>query len=401
MPVASILHADLDAFYASVEQRDDPSLSGRPVIVGTGVVLAASYEAKARGIYTTMNGRDAHRICPEAVVVAPRMDAYSKASKAVYEIFNDTAPVVEGISIDEAFLDVTGMEHIAGTPVEIAAALRQRVLAEAGLPISVGVARTKFLAKVASGASKPDGLLVVEPDRERAFLHPLPIQALWGVGKVTTARLNGIGIRTVGEVARTSQVRLAAEVGESSARHLLDLANGRDPRPVEPRERRKSIGAQSAFPRGSRDPAQVESLASALVDRTARRLREAGRACRTVSIGLRFGDFSRASRARTLPFPTDETETILTAVRELFDASAGEIAEKDLTLIGISLGNLEGADTVQMGLPLAEDGQNARADSSALDQAVDDVRARFGEDVIKRASMIDADQGVPVPTLPD
>jgi len=401
VPVASILHADLDAFYASVEQRDDPSLSGRPVIVGTGVVLAASYEAKARGIYTTMNGRDAHRICPEAVVVAPRMDAYSKASKAVYEIFNDTAPVVEGISIDEAFLDVTGMEHIAGTPVEIAAALRQRVLAEAGLPISVGVARTKFLAKVASGASKPDGLLVVEPDRERAFLHPLPIQALWGVGKVTTARLNGIGIRTVGEVARTSQVRLAAEVGESSARHLLDLANGRDPRPVEPRERRKSIGAQSAFPRGSRDPAQVESLASALVDRTARRLREAGRACRTVSIGLRFGDFSRASRARTLPFPTDETETILTAVRELFDASAGEIAEKDLTLIGISLGNLEGADTVQMGLPLAEDGQNARADSSALDQAVDDVRARFGEDVIKRASMIDADQGVPVPTLPD
>ncbi|MCB0831772.1 MAG: DNA polymerase IV, partial [Solirubrobacterales bacterium] len=307
----------------------------------------------------------------------------------------------EGISIDEAFLDVTGMEHIAGTPVEIAAALRQRVLAEAGLPISVGVARTKFLAKVASGASKPDGLLVVEPDRERAFLHPLPIQALWGVGKITTARLNGIGIRTVGEVARTSQVRLAAEVGESSARHLLDLANGRDPRPVEPRERRKSIGAQSAFPRGSRDPAQVESLASALVDRTARRLREAGRACRTVSIGLRFGDFSRASRARTLPFPTDETETILTAVRELFDASAGEIAEKDLTLIGISLGNLEGADTVQMGLPLAEDGQNARADSSALDQAVDAVRARFAEDVIKRASMIDADQGVPVPTLPD
>ncbi|MCB0862349.1 MAG: DNA polymerase IV [Solirubrobacterales bacterium] len=401
MPSASILHADLDAFYASVEQRDHPGLRGRPLIVGTGVVLAASYEAKARGIYTTMNAGDARRTCPEAVVVQPRMDAYSKASKAVYEIFNDTAPVVEGISIDEAFLDVSGMEHIAGTPVEIAAELRRRVLAEAGLPISVGVARTKFLAKVASGASKPDGLLLVDPDREQAFLHPLPIQALWGVGKVTTARLNAIGIRTVGEVARSSRVRLASEIGDSAARHLLDLANGRDPRPVEPRERRKSIGAQSAFQRGSRSSGQIESLAAALVDRTARRLRAADRACRTVSVGLRFGDFSRASRARTLPFPTDETGTILAAVRELLDASASEISEKDLTLIGISLGNLEGADTVQMELPLGRGPGQGPADASALDQAVDVVRARFGEDVIKRASMIDADQGVPVPTLPD
>ena len=398
---ASILHADLDAFYASVEQRDDPALRGRPVIVGTGVVLAASYEAKARGIYTTMNGRDARRICPEAAVVPPRMEAYSKASKAVYEIFNDTAPVVEGISIDEAFLEVGGMEHISGTPPEIAARLRKRVLEEVGLPISVGVARTKFLAKVASGASKPDGLLVVEPDRETAFLHPLPIQALWGVGKVTTRKLNGIGIRTVGDVARTSQVRLAAEIGESAAAHLLDLANGRDPRPVTPRERRKSIGAQSAFPLGSRDREQIDSLAAALVDRTARRLREAGRACRTVSIGLRFGDFSRASRAHTLTFPTDETETILAAVRELFEASRDEIEARDLTLIGVSLGNLTQADTVQMELPLGQVEANAARDNSALDQAVDDVRSRFGEGVIKRASMIDADQGVPVPTLED
>ncbi|MBN8870714.1 MAG: DNA polymerase IV [Solirubrobacterales bacterium] len=401
MTAPSILHADLDAFYASVEQRDDPSLRGRPVIVGTGVVLAASYEAKARGIYTTMNGREARRACPEAAVVPPRMETYSKASKAVYEIFNDTAPVVEGISIDEAFLEVGGMEHISGTPPEIAAALRKRVLAEAGLPISVGVARTKFLAKVASGAAKPDGLLVVEPDREQAFLHPLPIQALWGVGKVTTSKLNGLGIRTVGDVARTSRVRLAAVIGESAAAHLADLANGRDPRPVQPRERRKSIGAQSAFPRGSRDRNQVDSLAAALVDRTARRLRAAGRACRTVSIGLRFDDFSRASRARTLPFPTDQTETVLAAVRELFDASGEEIAQKGLTLIGISLGNLEKADTVQMELPLSERESKGGIDNSALDQAVDDVRSRFGEDVIKRASMIDADQGTAVPTLPD
>jgi len=396
----TILHADLDAFYASVEQRDDPSLRGRPVIVGTGVVLAASYEAKARGIYTTMNGREARRACPDAAVVSPRMEAYSKASKAVYEIFNDTAPVVEGISIDEAFLEVGGMEHISGSPPEIAATLRKRVMAEAGLPISVGVARTKFLAKVASGAAKPDGLLVVEPDRETAFLHPLPIEALWGVGKVTTSKLNGFGIRTVGDLARTSRVRLAAMIGESAAGHLLDLANGRDPRPVQSRERRKSIGAQSAFPRGSRDRDQVDSLAAALVDRTARRLRAAERACRTVSIGLRFDDFSRASRARTLPFPTDQTETILAAVRDLFDASREEITQKGLTLIGISLGNLEQADTVQMELPLGER-QSSAVDGSALDQAVDDVRSRFGENVIKRASMIDADQGTAVPTLPD
>ena len=396
-PRASILHADLDAFYASVEQRDNPALRGRPVIVGSGVVLAASYEAKARGIYTTMNGRDAKRVCPEATVVPPRMRAYSEASKAVYAIFEDTAPVVEAISIDEAFLEVGGLEHISGTPPEVAATLRARVLEEVGLPISVGVARTKFLAKVASGASKPDGLLVVDPERESEFLHPLPIQALWGVGKVTTAKLNGMGIRKVGDVARTSRVRLAAVVGESATDHLLDLAHGRDPRPVRPRERRKSIGAQSAFPRGSRNAAQVDSLAAALVDRTARRLREADRACRTVSIGLRFGDFTRATRAHTLGFPTDETETILAAVRELFDTARPEIEEKDLTLISVSLGNLEKADTVQMELPLS--GQDAGA--SALDQAVDDVRARFGEGVIKRASMIDADQGVPVPTLPD
>ncbi|MCB0856842.1 MAG: DNA polymerase IV [Solirubrobacterales bacterium] len=401
MTAASILHADLDAFYASVEQRDNPKLRGRPVIVGSGVVLASSYEARAVGIYTTMSGRDARRICPEAVFVSPRMEAYSESSKAVYEIFNDTAPVVEGISIDEAFLDVTGMEHIAGSPAEIAAGLRRRVLEEAKLPISVGVARTKFLAKVASGAAKPDGLLVVEPDAEVDFLHPLPIQALWGVGKVTTRKLNEMGIRKVGDLASTSRVILASAVGESSADHLLDLANGRDPRRVKPRERRKSIGAQSAFPRGSRSGDQIDSLAAALVDRTSKRLREAGRACRTVTISMRFGDFSRSTRAHSLPFPTDSTESILAAVRDLIDQSRPRIEEKELTLIGVSLGNLARADTVQMELPIGEQEERGGRDQAALDQAVDVVRSRFGDGVIKRASMIDADQGVPVPTLPD
>src|ERR1700744_4569414 len=200
-PVATILHADLDSFYASVEQRDDPRLRGRPVIVGAGVVLAASYEAKARGVRTAMGGSTARRLCPDAVVVPPRMSAYSEASKAVFAVFEDTAPVVEGLSIDEAFLDVRGLDHISGTPVEIAACLRRRVRREVGLPITVGVARTKFLAKVASAVAKPDGLLVVPAGGELEFLHPLPVERLWGVGRVTSAKLRGRGITTVAEVA--------------------------------------------------------------------------------------------------------------------------------------------------------------------------------------------------------
>src|SRR5438034_3555431 len=198
--VGTILHADLDAFYASVEQRDQPRLRGQPVIVGGGVVLAASYEARAYGVRTAMGGMQARRLCPHAVVVRPRMSAYSEASKAVYRVFDDTTPLVEGLSIDEAFLDVRGMRRLAGTPAEIAARLRRNVLERVGLPITVGVARTKFLAKVASGVAKPDGLLVVPPDRELAFLHPLPVERLWGVGPVTAGKLHDLGLATVGDV---------------------------------------------------------------------------------------------------------------------------------------------------------------------------------------------------------
>src|SRR5687767_3943046 len=210
---ASILHADLDAFYASVEQRDNPRLRGRPVIVGGGVVLACSYEAKARGVRTAMGGRQARRLCPDAVVVQPRMSAYSAASKAVFEVFRDTTPLVEGISIDEAFLDVGGLGRVSGTPAEIAAQLRREVLARVQLPITVGVARTKFLAKVASAVAKPDGLLVVEPHRELEFLHPLPVERLWGVGKVTAEKLHARGITKVGEVARLRESTLVAMLG--------------------------------------------------------------------------------------------------------------------------------------------------------------------------------------------
>src|SRR6478752_5703016 len=244
-PSATILHADLDAFYASVEQRDDPTLRGRPVIVGGGVVLAASYEARALGVRTAMGG--AH-----AAVVSPRMSAYSDASKAVFEIFEDMSPLVEALSIDEAFLDVRGLERIKGTPLEIAVALRRAVRERVGLPITVGVARTKFLAKVASGVAKPDGLLMVPPSAELAFLHPLPVERLWGVGKVTSQKLREQHLTTVGQVAALSQTSLVELLGRASGRQLHALAHKRDPRPVERRRRRRSIGAQRALGRRRR-----------------------------------------------------------------------------------------------------------------------------------------------------
>ena len=391
-----VLHADLDAFFASVEQRDDPALRDRPLIVGHGVVLACSYEAKGRGVRTAMDMERALQSCPEATVVPPRMPAYSEASRAVYRIFEDTAPVVEGLSIDEAFLDVRGLEHISGTPVEIAAGLRRRVLEEAGLKISVGVARTKFLAKVASGESKPDGLLVVEPGEEEAFLHPLPVERIWGVGRVTSATLHSMGIRTVGDIARCPESRLTAALGQSAGRRLVDLANGRDPREVAPRKGRESLGAQSAFPRSSKAPAQIDALAGGLVDRTARRLRASGQLCRTVTVSIRFDDMGRATRSHTLDAATSSTAKILETARELISAARPLISARGITLLGVSLGELTTDDAVQMELPLPGDA----AGSPALDAAVDELKDRFGSAAITRASLIDHD-GVEAPLLPD
>ncbi|HEY1487362.1 MAG TPA: DNA polymerase IV, partial [Micromonosporaceae bacterium] len=309
--VAAILHADLDAFYASVEQRDHARLRGRPVIVGGGVVLACSYEAKACGVRTAMGGRMARLLCPDAIVVEPRMSAYSAASKAVFEVFHDTTPLVQGISIDEAFLDVRGLHRIAGAPVDIAARLRAEVQRRVGLPITVGVARTKFLAKVASRVAKPDGLLVVPPDEELSFLHPLPVQMLWGVGPITAGKLNERGIRTVGQVARVGEAALISILGPGSGRHLSALANNHDPRPVEVGTRRGSIGSQRALGRGPHPPAEVDASLAGLVDRVTRRMRAAGRPGRTIMLRMRFDDFTRATRSRTLLRPTVRTDTIL------------------------------------------------------------------------------------------
>ncbi|GLZ47694.1 DNA polymerase IV [Actinomycetospora sp. NBRC 106375] len=396
----TILHADLDAFYASVEQRDDPALRGRPVIVGGGVVLACSYEAKARGVRTAMGGRMARALCPDAIVVPPRMEAYSGASRAVFSVFSSVTPLVEPISIDEAFLDVTGLRRIAGPPTEIAAQLRRAVADDVGLPITVGVASTKFLAKVASRVAKPDGLLVVPVGGELAFLHPLPIEVLWGVGDVTSRKLRGQGVTTVGELAAMGGPGLESLLGKGAGRHLDALAHGRDPRRVQVGRRRRSIGAQRALGRQPMPPERVDAVLMGLVDRVTRRMRRAGRTGRTVTLRLRFADFGRATRSHTLAVPTAETDAILAAVRLLADAAAQLVFERGLTMLGVAVGNLDDSGGAQLELPFAG-GDDSWAHPFALDAAVDDVRERYGLSAVTRATLLGRDQGLEMPMLPD
>jgi DNA polymerase-4 len=365
------------------------------VIVGAGVVLAASYEAKAHGVRTAMAGARARRLCPQAIVVPPRMSAYAEASKAVYEVFEQTTPVVEGLSIDEAFLDVRGLRRIAGSPAEIAAGLRRDVLERVGLPITVGVARTKFLAKVASGVAKPDGLLVVPPDGELDFLHPLPVERLWGVGPVAASKLRDRGITTVGQVAQLGEAPLVSLLGRASGRHLHALAHNRDPRLVRTGRRRRSIGAQRALGRAPRSRDALDAFVVALVDRLGRRLRAARRRCRTVVLRLRFDDFTRATRSHTLSEATSQTQVILTTARGLLATAMPTIESRGLTLVGVALSNLEDDGAIQLALPL--DRQRA----GALDAVLDDVRDRFGSAAITPAVLLGRDEGLSVPLLPD
>jgi DNA polymerase-4 len=391
-----ILHADLDSFYASVEQRDSPRLRGRPVIVGGGVVLAASYEAKAYGVRSAMGGRQARALCPQAIVVPPRFEAYVEASRAVFAIFEDTTPFVEGVSIDEAFLDVSGLAQVSGSPVEIAVRLRTVVRDRVGLAITVGAARTKFLAKVASAVAKPDGLLYVPPEGELEFLHPLPVQRLWGVGRITAAKLHERGVFTVGEVAQLEPRALVSMLGPASGRHLYALAHNRDPRPVAVGRRRRSIGGQRAL--GSRrrlPPAEIDAALVGLVDRVCGRLRKANRVCRTVVIRLRFEDFTRITRSHTMLRATSETAAVLITARGLVDSATPLIRDGGLTLLGISLTNLDDADSLQLELPFA-----AR-DIGALDPALDGIRDRFGKQAVQRAVLLGRDPGLVMPMLPD
>jgi len=392
---STILHADLDAFFASVEQRDDPRLRGRPVIVGAGVVLAASYEARAFGVRGAMSGFEARRLCPGAVVVSPRMSAYTEASRAVFEVFSQTTPLVEGISIDEAFLDVGGLRRVSGTPTEIAVQLREVVFARVGLRITVGVARTKFLAKVASGVAKPDGLLVVPPEGELAFLHPLPVQRLWGVGPKTTAKLHAWGITTVGQVATVPEQTLISMLGTGTGRHLHALAHNRDPRPVQVGRRRRSIGSQRALGRSRRSARDLDIVLMQLVDRVTGRLRDGGRLARTVVIRMRFDDFTRASRSHTVDHPTADTSTILATARALMADATPIIERQGCTLLGLALTNLDDRHAVQLSLPF-----NARS-SGALDTVLDELRDRYGASAVTRATQLGRDLGQSMPVLPD
>jgi DNA polymerase-4 len=373
MDAATILHADLDAFFASVEQRDDPALLGQPVIVGGGVVLAASYEARALGVKTAMGGRQARRLCPGAIVVRPRMQAYADASRAVYRIFED----------------------MSGTPADIARALRRRVRAEAGLPITVGVARTKFLAKVASGVAKPDGLLVVHPDRELQFLHPLPVERLWGVGPATAIKLHAQGLTTVGEVAALTEGQLIELVGRAAGRQLHALAHNRDRRRVEAGRRRGSIGSQRAIGRGPHSALEIDATLIGIVERVTRRMRAAGRTGRTVVLRLRYADFARATRSHTMPRATAQTDAILAVARMLLAGATPSLERRGVTLVGLSVTGLERAERTQLMLPL--DGH----DHDALDAALDAVRDRYGSKAVIRAALLGRDRGWSPPLLPD
>ena len=395
---ASILHADLDSFYASVEQRDDPTLRGRPVIVGGGVVLAASYEARAYGVRTAMGWRQARALCPQAIVLAPRMPAYARASSAVFEVFRDTTPIVEPLSVDEAFLDVSGLRRVSGTPVQIGARLREQVREKVGLPITVGIARTKFLAKVASQEAKPDGLLLIPPDRELAFLHPLPIRRLWGVGTKTADKLRSHGIETVSDAAALSETTLALMVGPAMGRRLFALSRNVDRRRVLAGHRRRSVGAQRALGRAGRSmtAAEVDTVVLNLIDRITRRMRGAGRTGRTVVLRLRFDDFGRATRSHTIPRGTASTAVILGIARLLVAAAGPLIAERGLTLIGFAVCNIDRDGAQQMELPFDE-----RCDTAVLDGTVDQVRRRYGNSAVIRGVLLGRDPGLEVPMLPD
>jgi DNA polymerase-4 len=395
---ASILHADLDSFYASVEQRDDPTLRGRPVIVGGGVVLAASYEAKAHGVRTAMGRRHALQLCPNAIVVPPRMSAYSQASEDVFDVFRDITPLVEPISIDEAFLDVSGLRRVSGEPVQIAARLREQVRDHVGLPITVGIARTKFLAKVASQEAKPDGLLLVPPGRELSFLHPLPVRRLWGVGAKTAEKLQSHGIETVAQVAELGESTLSAMVGGAMGRQLYALSRNIDRRRVVTGVSRRSVGAQRALGRAGNtmSPAEIDVVVINLIDRITRRMRGANRTGRTVTLRLRFDDFSRATRSHTLPRATGANEPILAAARDLIAAATPLVAERGLTLIGFAVSNIDRDGAQQLELPF-----DARADLLAVDLAMDDVRRRYGNSALTRGVLVGRDPGWEMPMLPD
>jgi len=390
----SILHLDLDAFFASVEQLDDLGLRGRPVVVGgignRGVVAAASYEARAFGIHSAMPTARARRACPDAVFLPPRFEAYSARSAEVMAILRSVTPLVEPISLDEAFLDVEGAHRTFGTGPEIGAGLRARIKAETGLSASVGAATTKMLAKIASDLAKPDGLLVVEPGTELEVLHPLPVGRLWGVGPATRRRLDRFGVVTIGDLAAIPEDTLVRALGDASGRHLHALAWNRDDRAVEPHQEHKSIGHEETFARDRTDGAGLAADLGQMAARVAARLRAADRTARTIVLKVRFHDFTTITRSHTLPHPTALTVEIAATARALLDTVD---LGTGIRLMGVSVSQLEEGAPVQGTLALDGPSDSARDDRRALDAALDGVRQRFGEGAVGAAGGRTRDRG--------
>ncbi len=384
----TILHADLDAFYASVEQLLNPSLRGKPVLVGGGVVVAASYEARAFGVHAPMSSREALQLCPKAIVVEGHFARYLDLSEQVMTIFEDSTPVVEQISVDEAFLDVSGTSHLLGRPSEIAREIRRRVRDEIGLPLSIGVASTKFLAKIASARAKPDGLVIVDLGTELNFLHPLPVEALWGVGKVTAARLHRLGIGTIGELAQVRPAALAPVLGPGASGALGALSWNQDPRPVWGGRRAGSVGSQQALGRGLTDSEEMAVVVLGLADRIGRRLRAKGRSGSTLSVRVRYPGPRLVSRSHTLTAPTASTTALANLGMELVHRGLQVSDEEPVTLIGMAVSNLTTDQYLQLELDI-DDGDVLRMGSAAdvrrrsLDESVDAVRDRFGRELVR------------------
>ena len=382
-----ILHVDMDAFYASVEMREDPELAGRPVLVGgaggRGVVASASYEARAFGVTSAMPMARALRLCPDAVVVSPKFNLYGEASQQIREIFLSYTPLVEPLSLDEAFLDVAGSVRLFGPPESIAEQIRQRIRDELRLPSSVGIAPNKFLAKLCSGKAKPDGILHLRAEQVDAFLRPLGVRDLWGVGEQTAARLERFGVRTVGDIVELPETTLARIVGPSAASHLSTLALGRDPRPVIVHEPAKGMSAEETFERDVDDPDVLRRELLRLAEKVARRLRRGSVAARTVVLKLRYANFQTITRSRTLPLPTDDATNLHQVATEMLDALRLERVR--VRLIGLGTSNLVPADASRQ-LGLLDDDR-----WGVLERAADRARTRFGDEAVTRGALLPDD----------
>jgi len=390
MDVPGILHADLDAFYAAVAVLEDPSLEGKPVAVGGGVVLSCTYEAREFGVRGGMRVVDARSRCPHLVLVEGTFGAYTEYSKTVFGIFESYTPLVEPLSIDEAFMDVTGSMHLFGSSAEIARRIRVDVREQTGLAVSIGVTQRKFLSKIASQVAKPDGMIVVLPGEELAFLHPLPVSYLWGVGPVTKRKLNKLGIETIGDIAGTPIDALSSMLGSGAANHLHALSNNQDPRPIERKRKAKSIGAQSAMRAQRRSMDDLMPVLQRLTDRVATRLRDKDRSARTVTVRVRFGDLSSVTRSATVDSPTASTAALIEIERRLLRKVLDEYPKHEITLLGISTSGLGIEEPIQLAFGVDEDavggGTPEELESQALDESVDELRRRFGRDVVTHGS---------------